>query len=448
MKVTQYSTNKYGESVPYELRKALYMGGVSKAIPSREPSENDFLGFGVAITGASCYNLSKMEKTERRALIEDLYGKKDGGFSVARLTMGASDYSAELYTYDDVEGDVALEHFSIERDEEYIIPMIKEILDVNPDLYIFASPWTPPAWMKTGNSTCGGHMRAQFVDCYADYFVKYIKAYGEHGIRIRAVTPQNEPETQQFGYMPACIWNPDTEVAFVSALRKRLRENDLDDVEIWLNDHSFSYVNRVDWQLATYPELKGESGGVAFHYYEGDFAQTEFLIDKYGVRLHYTESGPRLYDHYDNDWCKWGIMLCRALNFRYHSFTGWNLMLDETGGPNIGHFFCGGLVTRNRLSGELSYSGQYKAFKHFLKYVKRDSKISPICFDRDCYWMTNYPKDTKPLTATLVENSDGSAALMLVNPNPEKAQVQYYRGGEWWYIELLPDTLATVTFEK
>jgi hypothetical protein len=123
-------------------------------------------------------------------------------------------------------------------------------------------------------------------------------------------------------------------------------------------------------------------------------------------------------------------------------------MLDETGGPNIGHFFCGGLVTRNRLSGELSYSGQYKAFKHFLKYVRRDSKISPICFDRDCYWMTNYPKDTKPLTATLVENSDGSAALMLVNPNAEKAQVQYYRGGEWWYIELLPETLATITFEN
>ena len=119
----------------------------------------------------------------------------------------------------------------------------------------------------------------------------------------------------------------------------------------------------------------------------------------------------------------------------------------------LGGLYAEGVFTHFALadggeSGTEYTDGQYKAFKHFLKYVKRDSKISPICFDRDYYWMTNYPKDTKPLTATLVENSDGSAALMLVNPNPEKAQVQYYRGGEWWYIELLPDTLATVTFEK
>ena len=448
MKVVQYSTNNYGDAVPHELRKALYMSGVSAAKCVKEPSENDFLGFGVAITGSSCYNLSKMEKTERRALIEKIYGKNGLGFSVARLSIGSSDYSAELYTYDDVEGDIALEHFSIARDEEYIIPMIKEILEVNPELYIFASPWTPPAWMKTGNSTCGGHMRAQFVDCYADYFIKYIKAYGEHGIRIRAVTVQNEPETQQFGFMPACIWNPDTEVAFVSALRTRLRENRLDEVEIWINDHSFAYVDKVDWQLSNYPTLKEESGGVAFHYYDGNIEQTEHLVDKYGLRLHFTEAGPRLYDHYGDDWCKWGMMMSKALNSRYCSFTGWNLMLDETGGPNIGPFFCGGLVTRNRLSGELSYSGQYKAFEHFTKYVKRDSKISPISFDKNGYPMTSFPKDIKPLTGTFVENSDGSAALMLVNPNPDKAQVQYFYGGEWWYIELLPNTLATVTFKK
>jgi glucosylceramidase len=140
-------------------------------------------------------------------------------------------------------------------------------------------------------------------------------------------------------------------------------------------------------------------------------------------------------------------MMSKTLNSRYSSFTGWNLMLDETGGPNIGPFFCGGLVTRNRLSGELSYSGQYKALKHFAKYVKPDSQISAITFDKNGYGMFAFPKDQKALCGTLVENSDGSAALMLVNTNPEKAQVQYFCDGKWWYIELLPDTLATVTFE-
>ncbi len=449
MKVTQYSTNKYGEAVPYELREALYMSGAIIANAADKPISTGFLGFGVAITGSSCYNLAKMEKQERRELIESIYGKDGIGLSVARLTIGASDYSAELYTYDDVDGDESLEHFSIARDEEYIIPMIKEILEVNPELYIFASPWTPPAWMKTGGSACGGHMRERFVEVYADYFVKYIKAYAEHGINIRAVTPQNEPETQQFGFMTACVWNPETEAKFAGVLRKKLAENQLSDVEIWINDHSFAYSDKVDWQLCEYPELKGESGGVAFHYYDGKIEQTEYLIDKYdGLRLHFTEAGPRLYDHYDNDWCKWGIMMSKTLNLRYCSFTGWNLMLDETGGPNIGPFFCGGLVTRNRLTGELSYSGQYKAFKHFVPYITNESRIIPISFDKDGYGMFAYPKDQKPLVGTIVENSDGSAAMMLVNPNQEKAQVQYFRDGKWWYIELLPETLATVCFEK
>lgn len=447
MKVVQYSTNKYGEYIPAELGRSLYMGGPAIARAASERTSSDFSGFGVAVTASSCYNLAKMESDERRALLEQIYGKDGLGLSVARLTIGSSDYSAELYTYDDVEGDEALEHFSIARDEEYIIPMIKEILSVNPELYLYASPWSPPGWMKTGGSICGGHMRTRFIGCYADYFVKFIKAYAAHGIKIRAVTPQNEPETQQLGMMPACIWNPEQEVEFVAALRERLRENGLDGVEIWLNDHSFAYSDKVDWQLSHYPELLEQSGGVAFHYYDGSIEQTEYLVDKYsGLRLHFTEGGPRLYDHYGDDWCKWGIMMCKVLNARYHSFTGWNLMLDETGGPNVGPFFCGGLVTRDRQSGELSYSGQYKAFRHFCGHVRPDSQISPLVFEKNGYGMFTYPKDAKPLVGTLVENSDGSAALMLVNPNPDKAQVQHCRNGEWYYIELLPDTLATVTF--
>ena len=123
-------------------------------------------------------------------------------------------------------------------------------------------------------------------------------------------------------------------------------------------------------------------------------------------------------------------------------------MLDETGGPNIGHFFCGGLVTRNRLNGELSYSGQYKAFKHFTSYVRRNSKISPLYFEKDCYPMSNYPKDIKPLCGTFVENEGENAVLFLINPNSEKAQIQHFYDGKWWYFELMPETLATVVFEK
>lgn len=100
-----------------------------------------------------------MPAEARTAVLKSIYTKEGLGLSVERLSVGSSDYSAELYSYDNVDGDVSLEHFSIDRDKKHIIPMIKKILNVNPDLYLYASPWSPPAWMKTGGSLCGGYMR-------------------------------------------------------------------------------------------------------------------------------------------------------------------------------------------------------------------------------------------------------------------------------------------------
>ena len=448
MKVTQYSTNDYGEYTSYELKPALYMGGAHTAKKTDIGNYSGFWGFGVAITGSSCYNLWQMEKSERRAFLESIYSKDGLGLKVARLTIGASDYSAELYSYDDVDGDVELKHFSIARDEEYIIPVIKEILEIAPNLKIFASPWSPPAWMKTNGSMCGGYMREKYIECYAKYIVKFIQAYGSHGIKVSAVTLQNEPESQQSGYMPACIWHPDIEAKFVSTLRKEMNESGLD-TEIWIYDHNFSGADRVSWCLEEYPSLKDECNGIAFHYYKGSIEDTVFLKSKYPtLALHFTEGGPRLYDNYDKDWCKWAIMMSKALNAGYSSFTGWNLMLDETGGPNIGPFFCGGLVTRNRLNGNLAYSGQYKAFKHFTSYVNESSSIYPLEFTLSNQIMADYPKKDMPVFGTAIENKDTADALILINSNSVKAQVQYFKGGAWWYIELLPNTATTVIFEK
>ena len=448
MRVTQYNTNKYGEHIPVTLQPAISLAGTVKAEKAPAPSGSSFIGFGVAITGSSCYNLAQMQPEDRTAFLKSIYTSEGLGLSVGRLSVGSSDYSADLYTYDDVDGDVALEHFSIERDKDYISPMIKEILEINPDLYLFASPWSPPAWMKTGNSVGGGYMREKYIECYADYFVKYLKAYADEGIVIRAVTPQNEPETEQNGTMPACVWHPEIEAKFISALRRKLRENGMD-TEIWAHDHNFSGAGRVEWYFDEYPELHQDCSGVAFHYYGGTIENTMQLKEKVApLRLHFTEGGPRLYDHYDNDWCKWTSMMLKTLNCGYSSFTGWNLMLDETGGPNIGPFFCGGLVTRNRLNGELSFSGQYKAFRQVASYVRKDSLIYPLTFDTKGFPMFGYP-DTcdMPLDGTFIENTDGSAALILVNHESTKRQVQYFKDGQWWYIELLPETVAPVTFE-
>lgn len=440
------TTNEHGEFTQRPIFKSSPLAGVCVAKKRQEIATDNFLGFGVAVTGSSCYNLSLMKKEERRNLLEKLYTNKGLGFNISRLSIGASDYSAEIYSYDDVENDIELKHFSIKRDMRYIIPIIKEIIEINPEIKFFASPWSPPGWMKTGGSMGGGYMRRKYLDCYADYFVKFIEAYKEQGIDIHAVTLQNEPETSQSGRMTACIWHPELEAEFAIILKEKFDDKGLK-TKIWFYDHNFNGVNRIMWCLDEYPKLASSLDGIAFHYYEGSVESTKIIKEKYpSLSLNFTEGGPRLFDNYATDWCKWGLMMLKALVCGYTSFTGWNLMLDETGGPNVGPFYCGGLVTRNSQSGDISFSGQYKAFAHIASYVNEDSEFFALDIDgqQDELFIYNGKKGFSVM-GLLVKNNDNEV-LVFVNPSDNKAQLQYKKD-ENYYIELLPKTIATIIFE-
>ena len=443
-------TDKDNSLTEREIFASQYVPG-AVALQVSDQSYSGFDGFGVAITPSSCYELSLMEPSERKELLRKIYTKDGLGLSVGRICVASSDYSPEIYSYDDYPFDTSLEHFSIERDEKYIIPMIKEILEINPDIYLFASPWSPPGWMKTGGSMCGGYMREQYVDCYADYMIKFIKAYAEHGIKVSAITPQNETNTQQNGKMPACIWHPEIEARFIKLLRQKIQEENLD-VKIWMYDHNFNDTERVLWSLENCKGLSEACDGVAFHYYAGSIEQTKAVKEAFpNLELHFTEGGPRLTDHYDTDWCKWGLMMIKALKAGYRSFTGWNLMLDETGGPNVGPFIgnCGGLLTRDSRSGELSYSGQYKAFSHIAPYIPSNSQIYPISTS-DAYNldMSHYPIYPREIEGVLIDNQDGKRTVILVNPNDYGLQTQIEIDGMLWYAELYADSIFTITIEE
>ncbi len=448
MKVTQYVTAKDADFRKYDVRPILgFMGGATTVEIGKSPVMKDFLGFGVALTASSCYELNTMSPEARRAFLEDIYTDKGLNLSVARLTVGSSDYSRELYSYDDVEGDVSLEHFSIDRDREYVIPMIREALSVKPDMYLYSSPWTPPAWMKTGNSLCGGYMRAAFVDCYAEYMIRYIEEYEKEGIKVRALTPQNECETHQHGKMPACKWHPDIEADFILVLKKKLAEKGRD-IGIWMLDHNFDLYQRVMWMLEEYPDLKKNGVGVAWHYYGGSFEMADIVKRAHpDLPFHFTEGGPRLYDNYATDHAKWATVMIEALRHRCQSFCGWNLMLDETGGPNIGPFFCGGLATLNSVTGELTYSGQYHAFRHLSKFIRKGAEIYDCTLAGAGDNYSSYPKRALPLHAVMAKNTDGSRALIVSNGDKNKRQIQCDFGDGKYYFELLPDSVSTIVIE-
>ncbi len=449
MKVTQLQTTKDFFLRKFSIKPTCgKMGGVNVIEVTETPNERQFESFGVAVTGSSCYNLNLMSAEERKDFLENIYSEDGLGLSVCRLSIGSSDYSAELYSYDEEDRDVDLEHFSVAKDDNYIVPMIKEVLRVRQDMFVFSSPWSPPGWMKTGGSMCGGYMREEFVDCYADYIIRYIEEYERRGIKINAVTAQNETETDQSGRMPACIWHPDIEAKFIISLKKKLREKGID-VKIWMHDHNFSSWKKVLWQLKEYPDLKKSCDGVAFHYYDGAPEDIDNVRFEYpDLEYHFTEGGPRLYDNYATDWCKWGTVISKSLKHGCTTFTGWNLMLDEVGGPNIGPFFCGGLATRNSQSGELTYSGQYRAFAHFSKYVKRGAYIFPAETSAKGNALFAFPNSPRKVEICAALNQDGTFILVITNPGSDKCQLQYFRFGKWWYIEALPNSISTIIFEN
>lgn len=414
---------------------------------AKTPSVENFTGFGVALTGGSMYELSKMDKDERAAFLKDIYSEEGLNLSVGRITIASSDYSADVYSYCD-EADENLGAFSVSRDEEYIIPMIKEILAVKPEISLFASPWSPPAWMKTGNNMCGGFMREKYVKTYAEYIVKFIKEYAKHNILVGAVTPQNEPEAMQGGTMPACLWHPDIEAKFILALSEKLKKENLS-TKIWMHDHNYGNWERVLYQLEEYPDLPDAVDSVAFHYYEGSADMTKHITEKFPkISWQFTEGGPRLYDNYATDWCKWGTVMSTALANGAESFTGWNLLLDEYGNPNVGVFGCGGLVTKSAESGELVYSGQYKAFRHFSRLIKKGAKIYPVFTDKREPGLFSYPNRSMPVEGVFAENEDGSRVLQLVNGAGSKKQIQFFMDGKWWYTVLSPNSVASFVFEK
>ena len=220
------------------------------------------------------------------------------------------------------------------------------------------------------------------------------------------------------------------------------------DVKIWMFDHNFNGVDRVFWSLQNDQALVDSVDGVAFHYYEGEPEQTLKITENFPtLELHFTEGGPRLLENYATDWCKWSIMISRSLCCGYRSFTGWNLLLNETGGPNIGPFYCGGLITLNRVTDTLEYSGQYKAFSQVAPYLRAESKIYPLIEAEKSAngGLFGFPHSIKKrIEGFAIDNGDGKLVVVLINPNNDKFQIEFSWRNERWYVELMPDSVSTV----
>ena len=327
------------------------------------------LGLGGSLEHATTYNISLLEEAEQQRVIESIVHPVNGiGMNFMRISIGTSDFVGEpWYSYCEIpegEIDLDLESFSIDRDRAYVIPAIKRALEINPELKLLASTWSPPAWMKDNGSMLAGSLLPAFYDVYARYLVRFVQAYEAEGIPIHAITPQNEPDYPDARY-PTTYWTGEQQRDFVrDYLGPRFREAGLN-TEIWVWDHN--------WHLLDFPRtiLRDAAAaqyvqGVAFHLYEGEVeAQSEFHEEFPEMPIYFTEGS--VFE------TQGAIDLINILRNWSRSYLAWVLMLDEDRKPNNGPHPASQTPLELKNDGSVWYNIDYYIYGQFMKYIQRDA---------------------------------------------------------------------------
>lgn len=412
-------------------------------------------GFGAAITGSTCYNLLLMKPADRAAFLTETFSDKSGfGFSYIRISIGCSDFSLSEYTCCDKKG---IENFALQGEEkEYIIPILKEILAINPSIKIMAAPWTCPKWMKVKSlsdrtpldSWTNGQLNPDYYQDYATYFVKWIQAFNAAGIEIYAVTPQNEPLNRANSASLYMGWEEQRD--FVkSALGPQIQASGLS-TKIYAFDHNYNYDDISDQQ--SYPSKIYEDAdagqyitGAAFHNYGGSREELNMVHDKNPEKeLLFTETSigtwnsgrdlsTRLIEDMKevalgtvNNWCK-GVIV-------------WNLMLDNDRGPNRegGCQTCYGAVDIN--------NSDYKTIirnSHYYIIAHLSSVVKPGAVRIDA---TSY--EDSNITYSAFENTDGTYAFVLLNNNEKPKKITISDGQRHFAYDVPGKSVTSYRWKK
>ena len=289
-------------------------------------------GFGYTLTGGSAYQINRMDAASKASLLNELFGTDANsiGISYLRVSMGASDLSASVYSYDDMpagQTDPALANFTLSLDTVDVIPVLKQILAINPNIKILGSPWSAPVWMKTTASSIGGGLQTQYYAVYAKYFVKYIQAMQAKGIRIDAVTVQNEP--QHGGNNPSMVMSSTEQANFVkNNLGPEFQSAGIaTKIIIW--DHNCDNAN-YPISILNDPAAKQYIDGSAFHLYAGDISALSTVKNAHPDKnLYFTEQWTGSTGSFDGDF-KWhtrNVVIGSLLNWSKTALE-WNLASD------------------------------------------------------------------------------------------------------------------------
>ena len=331
-------------------------------------------GFGAALTGSSAYLINKLNSADRTALLTDLFDPEKGiGLNYLRVTIGSSDFSIGTYSYCE---NPDINTFAIpQRDKDDLIPVLREILTINPTIKILASPWSAPAWMKSNNNMCGGSLKGEEVyDDFAEYFVRYIKAFQAEGINIDALTIQNEPMWETNGYPTMkMLWSEQNVIIRDYLGPKFVANNIQTKIIIWDHNFDMSYypINILDDPLT-----RQYVAGTGWHGYGG----TAISID--AVQALHPDKDVYFTEQSGGEWntdTRMGNMfyymkdyLMASVNRGSKNFLMWNLALNPDNGPTTtagGCQTCRGVVTI-KIDGKYTRNEEYYLLGHFSKFIR------------------------------------------------------------------------------
>lgn len=405
-------------------------------------------GIGSSFTESSAYVLSELSREKQAELISAWFSPDGAHISLTRTHIASCDFSVRNYTYAPVPGDTSLEHFSVEPDETYLLPMIRQAQGTKgADFKILSSAWTPPPWMKTNNTWNGGELKPEYYTTFANYIVKYIKTYGGMDIPIWGITPINEPLGNNSSW-ESCHFTPETMRAFIADhLGPALEEAGLD-TSIWIFDQNRD-EELIKWAEAILGDEKASAyvEGTAVHWYQNTVDVGGENLDRLNAAfpdkkiLHSEGCVDALGDDepigswLEDDWywrpeaTDWGKFwappeqkkdhppyrafyryardLIGGLNHNMVAWIDWNMILNTRGGPNHARNFCLAPVLVDSGTDSIYYTPVFYAIAHVSKFV-RPGAVRIGLEGHDDEFM-----------ATAFKNPDGSIAVVVFNTTME-----------------------------
>jgi glucosylceramidase len=428
----------------------------------------EITGFGGSFTEASAYLLNELSNENRIKILEAYFGEDGARYSLTRKHMNSSDFSLSNYSYAPVEGDVNLEHFSIDEDRDDMIPMIKDAMEISQDGFkIIASPWTAPPWMKDNKDWKGGKLLPEYYETWALFFSKYLDAYREEGIDIWAFTVENEPLGNDSNW-ESMHFTPEEQNDFVkNHLGPRLAQAE-QNVKILGYDQNRD-EELIEWVDTMYddPEAAQYYDGTAVHWYGSTYhyfpeelqyahskapnkhlIQTEATVD---AEVPAWKDDSWYWSKEATDWgYDWAPEERRHLHtkyvpvFRYardmigtlnnwvDGWVDWNMVLDRQGGPNWAENWCAAPVIVDPEQDEVYFTPLYYTMAHFSRYIRPGAV------------RIGHNHSDENLMVTAAQNPDGSIAVVLFNPEEDSKSINLNLNGKSTEISISGKAIQTV----